>query len=156
MSESEVVADLIEIADQMRWCSDWHCGTCAASKLRRGLEKLLDCPKSYPAYSAADMERLAHLISGLKSINGGGAAEALLLLVSRRLGFEQTSAILKGSPALSHYQLMWHAHLAIEKKRELHRQLNDTQKVAILRESKKKVRYTAHVCRIKKYREMKN
>jgi hypothetical protein len=80
----------------------------------------------------------------------------LLLLVSRRLGFEQTSAILKGSPALSHYQLMWHAHLAIEKKRELHRQLNDTQKVAILRESKKKVRYTAHVCRIKKYREMKN
>jgi hypothetical protein len=51
---------------------------------------------------------------------------------------------------------MWHAHLAIEEKRELHRQLNDPQKVAILRESKKKIRSTAHVCRIKKYRAMEN
>lgn len=120
------------------------------------MEKLLDCSKSYPAYSAADMERLAHMISGLKDINGGGAAEALLLLVSKRLGFEQTSAILKGSPALLHYQLMWHAHLAIKEKRELHRQLNDPQKILISRESKKKFRSIAHVRRIKKYRAIEN
>ena len=75
------------------------------------------------------MERLAHLIAGLKDINGGGAAEALLLLVSRKLGFEQTSAILKGSPAFSHYKMMWHAHIVIEEKREIHRQLNISRRL---------------------------
>lgn len=149
------VSDLIEITDLMGWCTDWHCGTCAASQLRRGLERLLLCPKSYPAYQAADMERLANLMIELSSVRDGGAGEALLLLVSKKLGFEQTSAILGDSPAGIHYQLMWQAHLVAEEKRELHRQRFAPERVAELRAEKSKARADAHASRIEKYRGMR-
>ena len=39
----------------------------------------------YPAYLEADMERLAEMLSELVEVRDSGAAEALLLLVSRQL-----------------------------------------------------------------------
>lgn len=152
MPDTGSVSGLIEIADRLRWCTDWHCGTCAASHLRRGLEKLLGCAKSYPTYPQADMERLASLMAGLSNISDGGAAEALLLLVSKKLGFEQTSEILGDSPAGMHYQLMWQAHLLAEKKRELHRQRFAPDRVAAERARKKNAKADAHARRIEKYK----
>lgn len=115
------VARLIAFADTGGWCTDWQCGTCAASRLRRGLEKLLGCSQSYPGYSEADMEQLARMLSELSEVRDSGAAEALLLLVSRMIGYERTAFILGNTPAGSHYELMWQSHLEAEKRRETHR-----------------------------------
>lgn len=156
MPDRGSVSGLIEIADRMDWCTDWHCGTCTASYLRRGLERLLGCEQSYPVYPQADMERLASLMAGLSSITDGGAAEALLLIVSKKLGFEQTSTILGDSPAGIHYQLMWQAHLVAEKKRELHRQRCDPNWVAAERARKKNAKADAHARRIEKYKVIGN
>lgn len=101
------------------------------------------------------MERLANLMIELSSVRDGGAGEALLLLVSKKLGFEQTSAILGDSPAGIHYQLMWQAHLVAEEKRELHRQRFAPERVAELRAEKSKARADAHASRIEKYRGMR-
>ncbi len=155
MSNTDSVSALIEIADRMDWCTNWHCGTCAASSLRRGLEKLLGCEKSYPTYPEADMERLAGLMAALKAISHGGSAEALLLIVSKALGPERTNAILGNSPAGLHYGLMWQAHLIVEKKREIHRNRCDPNRVAEERAIKKKAKAEAHARRIEKYRIMR-
>lgn len=149
------VTGLIEIADRMRWCTDWHCGTCAASRFRRGLEKLLGCAKSYPSYSETDMDRLAQMMSEVRHISDGGAAEALLLLISKKLGFERTSEILGQSPARSHYQLMWQAHLVAEKRREIHRLRCDPDRVQAERVNKKTARADAHGRRIEKYKALR-
>lgn len=149
------VLDLIEIADRLGWCTEWHCGTCAASNLRRGLEQLLGREKAYPAYLEADMERLAEMLSELVEVRDSGAAEALLLLVSRKLGYQRTSAILGESPAASHYKAMWAAHLIVENKRDLHRQLSDPGRVATERANKKKIRAEQHALRIAKYKAMR-
>ncbi len=155
MPDFGTVSGLIEISDRMGWCTDWHCGTCAASRLRRGLEKLLGCQTSYPAYPEAAMERLAHMMAGVSGISDGGSAEALLLLVSKKLGFEQTSAILGDSPAGSHYHLMWRAHLVADEKRELHRQRFAPERVAAQRAEKAKARADAHESRIEKYKALR-
>ena len=150
------VSSLIEIADRMQWCHDWHCGTCAASNLRHRLEQLIGCEKAYPAYPEADMERLAHLMAEPAAVSDGGTAEALLLLISKKLGFERTSAILGQSPAQSHYQLMWQAHLVAEKRRELHRLRCDPDRVQAERANKKTARADAHGRRIEKYKALRH
>lgn len=152
---NRAVLDLIEIADRLGWCTDWHCGTCEASNLRRGLERLLGCEKAYPAYLEADMERLTEMLSELVEVRDSGAAEALLLLVSRKLGYQRTSAILGDGPAASHYKAMWAAHLIVESKRDLHRQLSDPGQVAAERANNKKIRAEQHALRIAKYRAMR-
>lgn len=155
ISANGAVLDLIEIADRLGWCTDWHCGTCAASDLRRGLEQLLGCGEAYPAYLKADMERLAEMLSDIVEFRNSGAAEALLLLVSRKLGYQRTSAILGESPAASHYEAMWAAHLIVENKRDVHRQLSEPGRVATERANKKKIRAEQHALRIAKYKAMR-
>jgi hypothetical protein len=114
---------LIRMADRLGFCLDWHCGTCGAGRFKRALAKLLDCPLPLQEHAnLSDMARLAQMLAQLDQIQDGGAAEALLLLVSRSLGYERTSAILGASPSALHYQCMWHAHLEIENKRSIHRQ----------------------------------
>lgn len=114
--DSGSIAGLIEISDRLHWCQDWHCGTCGAARLRRGLEKVLGLEKSSTIYSVADMERLAGELSGLKVVIDSGTAEALLLLASRRLGRERMTEILENCPARLHYDLMWNAHASHQQK----------------------------------------
>ncbi len=82
------------------------------------MERALGCQKSSSSYSDADMERLAQHLSGLKALNDGGTAEALLWLASRQLGFEKVASILVGTAAGLHFDLMWRAHLASQLSRE--------------------------------------
>lgn len=108
--DSGSIAGLVEISDRLRWCTDWHCGTCGAARLRRGVEKVLGIEKSSTNYPVADMERLAAQLSGLRVITDSGTAEALLLLASRTLGSKRMISILGDGPARVHYELMRNAH----------------------------------------------
>lgn len=121
--KSDPLLLLIRMADRLGFCLDWRCGTCGAGRFRRALSKLLDSPlEEQDRANLLAMERLAQLLAQLDLVQDGGAAEALLLLVSRSLGYERTSSILGASPAAEHYKRMWRAHLEIEEKRSIHRQ----------------------------------
>jgi hypothetical protein len=119
---------LIRIADHLAFCLDWHCGTCGAGKLRRALARLLDCtPSDLGPFPSSATERLALMLSQIKEIKDEGVAEALILLVSRSLGYDRTSTILGASPAADHYQKMWQAHLEVDKKLSSHGQRRNMQ-----------------------------